>query len=326
MTAATITSLRQKHYNATVVYRNDANPDLMRIGIQADSPHTEIKSGQFVSLGLGRWEPRVAGTQIDHFDATEAARVVNRAYSISCPMLGDVGPNNERLVPIEAAEILEFYIVLVRGDLNPTTTEPSPLLTPRLFHLRQGDRLKIGRKVTGAYTLDGVHPDHDVLMIGTGTGEAPHNAMTTRLLSQRHRGKIINVTTVRQNVDLAYTDTHDRLMRRHDNYHYLAMTTREPINVDPNHPDFVGKRYVQNEFDSGRLAQRFGVDFDPGRTHVFLCGNPAMIGIPSRGEDTIAGDGMLQILARRGYRSHEELDRHAGETPGPGVVRFERYW
>ena len=60
---------------------------------------------------------------------------------------------------------------------------------PRLFMLRgEGDRLNIGEKITGHYTLEHVKPGDTVLFLGTGTGEAPHNYMTWELLKNGHTG------------------------------------------------------------------------------------------------------------------------------------------
>ncbi len=116
------------------------------------------------------------------------------------------------------------------------------------------------------------------MLISTGTGEAPHNAMIAQLLRHGHRGKILNLTTVRSRVDLGYINEHQTLMTQFPNYHYHALSTRDPENLDPNHPHYVGKQYVQDLFVNGRLAELIDTPLDPLNTHVFLCGNPAMIG------------------------------------------------
>ena len=67
-------------------------------------------------------------------------------------------------------------------------------------------------------------------------------------------------------------------MRQFPQYCYLPYTTREPINLDSHHPQYVGKQYLQELFTSGKLASAANTDFIPEKTHVFLCGNPAMIG------------------------------------------------
>src|SRR5690606_8327700 len=123
-----------------------------------------------------------------------------------------------------------------------------------------------------------------VVLAATGTGEAPHNAMAAELLGTGHRGRIVVVTTARMRKDLAYLPTHRRLEAQFANYRYLALTTREPENIDPQAPGYCGKRYLQDYFASGALEQDAGITLDPRSTHVYLCGNPQMIGAP-RGKE-----------------------------------------
>ena len=57
-----------------------------------------------------------------------------------------------------------------------------PALTPRLFALKEGDRIQLGERITGHYTLDLVKEGDAVVFLATGTGEAPHNYMLWELL------------------------------------------------------------------------------------------------------------------------------------------------
>jgi ferredoxin--NADP+ reductase len=264
-------------------------------------------------LGLGYWEPRVVGAQAETVPEKKQRKVVRRAYSICCPMLGTDG----RLACCDDVDYLEFYVTLVRYADTPE--QPAPALTPRLFRRQAGDRLAIAPKIVGSYTLAGVGPDDDILMLGTGTGEAPHNAMAAKLLRSGHRGRIVIATTVRYIGDLAYCDIHSQLMMQHENFVYLPLTTREPHNTDPNHPHYVGKEYLQEMFEAGTLEKRAGIEITPEKTHVFLCGNPAMIGYVPPGAPPWKSPGMLQLLEARGFRHHDE-------APGPGTIRFEKYW
>ena len=63
--------------------------------------------------------------------------------------------------------------------------------------LREGDRLFLGEKITGHFTLDPVQPDDTVVFLATGTGEAPHNYMLWELLRRGHRGRILSACCVR---------------------------------------------------------------------------------------------------------------------------------
>ncbi|MEO9592085.1 ferredoxin--NADP reductase, partial [Rhodopirellula bahusiensis] len=221
------------------------------------------------------------------------------------------------LAPVDQIDYLEFYITLVRQ--GATSASKPPALTPRLFGKGEGDRICVERKITGRYLLGEIPTNENVLMLGTGTGEAPHNAMATTLLSRGHLGKIVIATSVRYQSDIAYQSEHDELMRRFPNYCYLPLTTREPKNLEPNRPDYVGKQYLQTMFTTGKLAELVGDPLAPSNTHVFLCGNPDMIGYVPPGGDVPDKPGMLPLLRAAGFHD-------ATETPGPGTIRFEKYW
>jgi ferredoxin--NADP+ reductase len=221
------------------------------------------------------------------------------------------------VAPVDSIDYLEFYITLVREADSPD--KKPPVLTPRMFCLKAGDRIEVQKKITGHYVLPDHGPDDTILMLGTGTGEAPHNAMVAKLLSENHRGRVVNVTSVRHRADLGYAVEQAKLMKQFPQYRYLPFTTRDPENLDPAHPDYVGKQYLQDLFLSGQLAEAAGDDLSPQKTHVFLCGNPAMIGYVPPGGDPPARPGMLPILREAGFRDDDE-------TQGPGTIRFEKYW
>ena len=179
----------------------------------------------------------------------------------------------------------------------------------------------MGKKATGHYTLETVHPTDNVLLIATGTGEAPHNAMTAELLARGHSGKIVVVTCVRKRRDLGYLETYRELVRSYPKVTYLTLTTREPENVDPTHPNYQGKRYLQQYFLSGALEQDAGIELKPMNWHVYLCGNPAMIGAPQRsssGPGLPSPGGMVHALSARGFPTDQSDE--------PSRVHFEKYW
>lgn len=308
-----IASLRQAAYNSTVTAVRKVHDELLVLRVRPDGGIPEYRAGQYTTLGLGYWEPRAPDTQAEHLAGDELRKMVKRAYSMSFPILDDSG---ELLTPAECA-FLEFYVALVRE--SPGTP---PALTPRLFHLSCGDRLFVGPKITGHYTLAPVAAGMHVIFLATGTGEAPHNGMIAELLQRRHSGKIVSVVCVRRQTDLAYLSTHVALERRYPGYCYVVLTTRDPINLDRNRPDFVGKQYIQDLIESGRLEARLGYRLNPGRTHVFVCGNPAMIGIPHTEDDGRhvypLPIGVVEILERRGFR----LD----ERRRTGNIHVEKYW
>src|SRR5258708_6714254 len=155
MSPQQIAELRQKRYNATVVRLVKLHPDLMLMRVRPDFVRPEHKPGQYSTLGMGYWEPRMPGCDEESLVPGEEAKLARRAYSISCSILSD---DHSALLDIERTDWLEFYIVLVRKAGKPQ----APVLTPRLFLLREGDRLFLGEKITGHYSLDPVQPGDTV--------------------------------------------------------------------------------------------------------------------------------------------------------------------
>ncbi|VTS03421.1 ferredoxin--NADP reductase [Tuwongella immobilis] len=311
LTPEQITELRQQRYNGTVVYLQKAHSDLMILRVKPDFPRPKHVAGQYCSLGLGNWEIRVPGTQEEVLSEAEESKVVRRAYSLSCSMLQD----DHSLFPMEQQEWLEFYIVLVRdnGEGNK-----APQLTPRLFMLKEGDRINVGEKITGHYTLDHVKPQDNVIFLGTGTGEAPHNYMVWELLKKGHQGKILSASCVRLSRDLGYLSTHQKLMSRFDNYRYLPLTTRE---LQPG----THKVYIQDLITSGELERQLGTTLSPETTHVYLCGNPKMIGVPVKNPTTGLREypeptGVIELLERMGFKADD------ARTKTKGNIHFEEYW
>jgi ferredoxin--NADP+ reductase len=312
MTLDEIADLRRRRYNATVVWLRKVHSDLMILRVRPDFPVPPHRAGQYTTLGLGKWEARLPGCQEEVRKPGDEGRLVRRAYSISSPILGDDG----RLLDHGRADWLEFYIVLVRETEDP---DRAPGLTPRLFMLREGDRLQLGERVTGHFTLEGVRPDDAVLFLATGTGEAPHNYMIWELLKGGHRGPVLSACCARYRRDLGYLPVHERLARDVPNYAYVPLTTRE-IGAGS------AKVYLQDLIPSGQLEGRLGRPLDPGAAQVFLCGNPAMIGVPAKDPATGAvrypqPTGVIEILETRyGFRRDVPAERFRGN------IHFEEYW
>lgn len=306
-----IADARQRRYNGTITWLRKPNPDLLIMRVTPDFPRPPHRAGQYCSLGLGNWEPRSPGCQEENLKPGDESRLVRRAYSISNSIIDESG----ELMDVAGRNDLEFYITLVREGSDPNKP---PALTPRLFMLREGDRLNVGEKITGHYTLEPVKPGDTVVFLGTGTGEAPHNYMTWELLRNGHTGKVLHACCVRYRRDLGYRDTHQTLMERYPNYQYLPLTTREA--------DTVGhKVYIQDLITSGQLEERLGGHLDPARAHVYLCGNPKMIGVPVKNRETGAREyptplGVIEVLERRGFQADNAAAKFKGN------IHFEEYW
>ena len=302
--------LREKFYNATLISVHQPHEELRLMRVRPDYTLQQHQPGQYTTLGLGNWEPRVAGCQEEHLSPKEEQRLVRRAYSISSSVIDDSG----QLIDLEQTDWLEFYIVLVRES----DKEKPPALTPRLFHLQEGDKLFLGEKITGHFTLEGVQSNDTVLFLSTGTGEAPHNYMLWQLLREKHQGPILSACCVRYRQDLGYLSIHQQLQEQYNNYTYVPLTTREKDTIDK-------KVYIQDLISSGQLEEQLGQSLDPKSTHVFLCGNPKMIGEPKIDRNTSERTypsplGVVEILEKRGF----QIDQPSAKIRGN--IHFEKYW
>lgn len=298
-----IEELRDEHYNATITAFQPKHSDLWVLRVKPDHGDTSYLPGQYASLGLGFWEPRIDDAP-DPDAEQRWDKLIRRSYSISSRMFDEHG----YLTDDSDLDELEFYIVLVAP-----TEDNTPALTPRLALKKVGDRIYLGPKVAGRYTLRPVtDPKAEIVFFATGTGEAPHNGMIVELLRKGHTGPIISAVTVREAKDLGYLEQHRELEKRYSNYHYVPMPTREPG---------VPKRYLQDLIRDDDFATRFGVTLSPETSHVFLCGNPAMIGIPEEEDGELKFPepvGVVELLSKQGFT----VDRRNA----PGNIHFEEYW
>jgi ferredoxin--NADP+ reductase len=298
--------LREENYNSTITSIRAHNPDLWVMKIRPDEPVEPFKPGQYTTLGLGYWEPRADEVMEEFSDHPEQwEKMALRSYSVSSSIVDE----NGELVEPHPSDI-EFYIVQVRpGEVE------IPALTPRIFMKGVGDRIYMGRKFTGRYVLDGVQPTDNVVFLSTGTGEAPQNLMTAELLRNGHQGRMLQVVCVRHRQDLAYTEQQAKVMEKFPNYKYYAFTTREPENEG-------NKLYIQDLIEQGKVEEELGAPLDPANTHVFLCGNPQMIGLPKWDDDGTMHfpepRGVCEILHERGFTIDHLRER--------GNVHYEEYW
>jgi ferredoxin--NADP+ reductase len=279
-------------YNGTVSSRVEVAPGLIILRVAPDKLPFEFKAGQYVVLGLKASEPRiaefdaeppsvvaaavessrpgagaavaaitaaVAGTAESQaaVDAQAAAvaraaadpdRMIRRAYSIASESRAD--------------EFLEFYLTVVM----------SGELTPRLFNLKIKDRLYVGPKAVGVFTLDKA-PGKHILMIGTGTGLAPYMSMLRSELDCGGPRQFVVVHGARYSWDLGYRTELTGLARHCSNFHYVPVVTRPQEDVT-----WRGRSgYLQNLIASGAIEEETGLALMPDNFDIFLCGNPGMI-------------------------------------------------
>tara|TARA_Y100000814_G_scaffold292749_1_gene272115 strand:- start:563 stop:1519 length:957 start_codon:yes stop_codon:yes gene_type:complete len=308
-----VAGLREKYYNATVTEIIVQHDTLACFRIKPDFSFPEFESGQYTTLGLGYWESRRKDA-IPEIGLAEKklSRLVRRAYSVSHP----ITDSSENLFESKKIDFLEFYIVMVIGNDD----EEAPALTPRLFMLKKGDRLHLGEKFTGDYTIgcmEEITQKNDSLVVfaGTGTGEGPHNHMIWNLLQQGYKGQIASINCVRYKKDLAYEQKYRDLEKKYPNLSYHTLTTRESDTLHD-------KTYIQDYILSGNFEQKIGRKMHPEDTHIFLCGNPSMIGIPKiRDGKRIWPEGqkgVIQIMEERGFKMDYAKRK--------GNIHYEKYW
>ena len=305
-------------YNATVIGRVQVAPGLVIMRVAPDEVPGEFKPGQYVVLGLKATEPRVEEADADEpsvvagempsgtpesqsaVDAQAAAaaraaadpdRMIRRAFCIASES--------------RAGEYLEFYLTLIL----------SGELTPRLFNLETQDRLYVGPKAQGVFTLDRA-PGKHILMIGTGTGLAPYMSMIRAELALRVEGRLgvqalvqcngsrhfVMVHGARYSWDLGYRTELTGLSRHCANFHYMPVITRPQEDVT-----WRGRSgYLQNVIASGTIEKETGLALTPENFDILLCGNPGMI-------ETVVG-----------WAEGRGFTRDTGHDIG--TLHFEKYW
>jgi ferredoxin--NADP+ reductase len=276
-------------YNATVSSRVEVAPGLVIMRVVPDNLPFEFKAGQYVVLGLKASEPRLeefeaealavvsSSVEAPHTGAVAAAvaeavgtpesraaveaqavavakaaedpeRMIRRAYSIASESRAD--------------EYLEFYLTVVM----------SGELTPRLFKLKVKDRVYVGPKAVGVFTLAKA-PGKHILMIGTGTGLAPYMSMLRSELECNGDRKFVVVHGARFSWDLGYRTELTGLARHCRNFCYIPVITRPQEDVT-----WKGRSgYLQNLIASGAIEEETGLALTPENFDIFLCGNPGMI-------------------------------------------------
>ncbi|MHC4403633.1 MAG: ferredoxin--NADP reductase [Planctomycetota bacterium] len=265
--------------NAVVTQRVEVAPGLIILRVAPEGWELpDFVPGQYVVLALPGSAPRIPGSDPDEKELPPN-KLIKRAYSIASSSV--------------AREYLEFYVALVH----------SGALTPRLWCLDLGSRLWLGRKITGMFTLNSVPEECNVVLLSTGTGVAPYVSMVRTFLTSQTDRRFAVVHGARHSWDLGYQPEMIALARVCPHLDYVPIISRPQEEPTP-WPGQVG--YCQDVWNDGVVDDLWGFRPNAENTHVFLCGNPAMI------ED------MLVLLERDGFREHKKK--------APGQVHLEKYW
>lgn len=236
----------------------------------------EFKGGQFVALALPASAERCKEATEEFEKHDDPDKLIKRAYSIAST---------------STSEYVEFYVTLVH----------SGALTPRLFNLNIGDKLWMGKKGVGMFTLDEVSMDKNIVLVATGTGVAPYMSML-RSDALKREGRIMVVHGAANSWDLGYSSELQLLESMFDKFTYYPTIT-EPEKEPAGWSGDV--RFIEQIWNDGLADKKWGFNPSPENTDVFLCGNPKMI------------DSMVSLLSNDGFKEHKRKE--------PGQIHVEEF-
>jgi ferredoxin--NADP+ reductase len=270
--------MADKKLNSVVTNIMQVSPIMRIIRVKPDSWELpQFIAGQFISLGLLASFPKVEGSPPDDKEYKEG-KIIRRMYSIASSSV--------------LKEYIEFYITLVH----------SGALTPRIFNLKVGDRIELGKKTSGMFTLDEVPEDHNIVLVATGTGVAPYISMLRSNALQVSKGKLAVIHGAANSWDLGYSSELTLIESMSDRFTYIPtilLPEKEPAGW---HGDI---RKVEEIWKDDVLEKKWGYRPKPKDTHVFLCGNPLMT------------SAMLEILSTEGFKEHSRKE--------PGQIHIESW-
>jgi ferredoxin--NADP+ reductase len=183
------------------------------------------------------------------------------------------------LVSTNYDDELEFFSIKV----------PDGPLTSHLQHIREGDRILVGKKPTGTLVLDNLLPGRNLYLLSTGTGLAPFMSIIRDPDTYDRHERIVLVHGCRQIAELAYGEQITQALPKHEllgelireKLIYYPTVTREP---------FRHRGRVTDLITNGQLFEDVGLPrFDPAQDRAMLCGSPDML------------KDMKELLEREGF-------------------------
>jgi ferredoxin--NADP+ reductase len=270
--------MSEKQPNSIVTNIMQVSPIMRIIRVKPDEwKLPDFVAGQFISLGLPASYSRVQGSPPEEKDYKEG-KMIRRMYSIASSSV--------------LREYVEFYITLVH----------SGALTPRIFNLQVGDRIEMGKRTSGMFTLDEVPAGHHIVLVATGTGVAPYISMLRSNALQNNEGNLAVIHGAANSWDLGYSSELTLIESMSDRFTYIPtilMPAHEPAGW---HGE---TRKVETIWSDDIIEKKWGIEPTAENTHVFLCGNPGMT------------SAMLELLTNEGFREHSRKQ--------PGQVHIESW-
>ncbi|WP_019960092.1 ferredoxin--NADP reductase [Woodsholea maritima] len=175
-----------------------------------------------------------------------------RAYSIASPTWD---------------EELEFYSIKVADGA----------LTSRLQHIKEGDKILLGKKPVGTLVTDALTPGKRLFFFSTGTGFAPFASLIREPDVYERFDEVIVTHTCRTLAELTYSRDlvesvlNDELVGEMANgkLRYVSSVTRED-------GPLMGR--ITDLIENGKLFEVLGESsLDPTSDRVMICGSSAML-------------------------------------------------
>ncbi len=238
----------------------------------------EFSPGQYTTIGLPGSAARDQLSD-DEDKKPDPEKIIKRAYSIASSSV--------------EKEYIEFYITMVR----------SGSLTPRLFNLKEGDPIFMSPKNKGLFSLAQAPEECNLLLMATGTGLAPYISMVRSIFTCSTNRKFAIIHGARHSWDLGYRSELETLANAYHKFAYLPVISRpdeEPEGWDGH------TGYIQDVWNSGIVAEKWGLKPAPADTHVFICGNPTMV------------ETMSELMQQDTFTEHSRKN--------PGSLHVERWW
>lgn len=171
------------------------------------------------------------------------------------------------MVSANYEERLEFFSIKV----------PDGPLTSRLQHIKEGDKILVGKKPTGTLMLDNLLPGRTLYLLSTGTGLAPFMSIIRDHETYERFEKVVLVHGCRHVNELAYGERIAQELPRDEfigeavakQLVYYPTVTREP---------FQNRGRITDLISSGKLFTDIGTQpLVAEADRVMLCGSPQMI-------------------------------------------------
>ncbi len=207
-----------------------------------------------------------------------------RLYSIASPSRGEDGEG--KILATTCKRLIDEYWPQTPKDDETRHDLFTGVCSNYLCDLKVGDEVLVTGPVGKRFILPTEPAKHDYLFLATGTGIAPFRGMISDLLEGPDGpvGSDIHlVMGVPYTTDLLYDEHLEELSKRHSNFHYHTVVSREI------QPDGTRGGYVHHYLD--RQVHLHETLLAGDRTLMYLCGLAGM------------QLGVFQFLARAGLGS-----------------------